>query len=53
MKKAYKTPELEIMNIQTDENILNNSFTLNVHEDQYIDNEGEVWSNQESDFNIW
>lgn len=53
MKKAYKSPELEIINIQTDESILNNSLGINIHENQSIDNEGEVWSNQESDFNIW
>lgn len=53
MKKAYKSPELEVMNVETGENILNNSFGLNIHDDQNIDSEANVWSNQESDLNIW
>lgn len=53
MKKIYQTPSLEVLNILPDEKILNNSFELNIQDDKNITSETDMWSNQESDLNIW
>lgn len=53
MKKIYQTPSLEVLNILPDEKILNSSLNLSIHDDNNITNEADMWSNQETELNIW
>lgn len=52
MKKEYQKPKLEFVQCCS-ELVIAASFQLEINKDKNVETEGQVWSNEESDFNIW
>lgn len=52
MKKKYQRPKMELFPCYS-EQVIASSFQLDIYKDKNVETEGQVWSNSESDYNIW
>lgn len=52
MKKNYQKPNIELVQYHI-EQVIASSIQLNINEDTSIESETEIWSNEESNLNIW